>query len=227
MAKSQTGIRAWKSFRDKMAEPMSAPDSVYAMLFRIIIDQRLTGPIIESRLCRSLDVPRSTLRNALLKLEREGFLTHGDNRKFVVRRVTLKEFRESAQLRETLESEAAALAAGRISRESIAIMREDLDRHWTSFASQEVFWRLDDALHDLAADHCRNPLLAEAIRAVRLTTRLFDCRRPDHNFPLRRAIPTFDEHADILDALERGSPTRARKAMQAHTQCASRFKDGG
>lgn len=194
----------------------TASGPVHGALFRMILRQRLRGPLVESRLADELDVPRVTVRQALLKLETENLVVRGDNGGFLVRRVTRDEYLASAEVREILECEAAGLAAGRVPIEKIAFVRASMETFWTPAASHEALWRLDDELHDLVGEHCNNPVLASAVRSVRTTIRLYDAQFFERRRPPGRQEATLTEHLAILAALAGGRPDEARKAMHAH-----------
>jgi len=80
----------------------------------------------------------------------------------------------------------------------------------TSYHTQ-AHWQSDDRLHGLYIDHCGNPVMAEMIRALRVTTRLFEIAKLKD-----RLEPDSTEHLAILSALEAGDRRAARIAVQVH-----------
>jgi DNA-binding GntR family transcriptional regulator len=180
----------------------------------MIRDRRLRGgeAVIEARLADALGISRTPLREALQRLEGEGLMRKVANRSYVVRHVDLAEYLHSLKVREILEAEAAVLAVGAIPGDALAAVRHEITvlQEATAYHT-DAHWRSDDNLHGLAIDHCGNPVMADMIRALRVTTRLFEIAK------LRdRLQPDSTEHLVILEALEAGDRRAARAAVQAH-----------
>lgn len=180
----------------------------------MIQDRRLRGgeAIIEARLADALHISRTPLREALQRLEGEGMVRKVANRSYVVRHVDLSEYLHSMKVREILEAEAVALAIGVIPGEKIAAVRQEIDAlvHAPKYLT-DAHWRSDDNLHGLYIDHCSNPVMAEMIRALRVSTKLFEIARLQD-----RLVPDSTEHLAILDAIERGDAEAARRTVQRH-----------
>lgn len=193
----------------------------YRSIGDMIKDRRLKGGevIVEQRLADELGISRTPLREALQRLEGEGLVLKVANRSFVVRHVELKEYLQSLKVREVIEAEAAALAVGHIDPALMAEIREetlaitrivpyDTHAHWAS----------DDRVHNLFIDACGNDVMADIVRALRATTRLFEIARLAD-----RLGPDSREHIAILDALAEGDPKGARRAVAAHIRSLFRF----
>jgi len=193
----------------------------YKSVTELIRDRRLRGgdTIVESRLADQLNISRTPLREALQRLEGEGLVVKGNGRSFKVRHVDLGEYLQSLRVREILEPEAAAMAAGHIPRLELAAVRAEINslRDATAYHT-DAHWRSDDNLHELFARHCGNEVLAKAIRSFRVTTRLFEIARLAD-----RVQPDSVEHLAILEALEAEDPKAARKAVQFHIRSIGDF----
>lgn len=208
-------------------DPQSASGSVnlanlaYNSVYEMIKDRRLRGGevIIGARLADVLGISRTPLREALQRLEGEGLVVKGTGRSFVVRNVDLREYLYSLKVREILEAEAAALSCGRISRQALAQVRHEIEelRRATTYHT-DAHWRSDNALHGLYLDGCGNEVLAQMIRALRVTTRLFEIARLSD-----RLEPDSIEHLAILEALEAEDAKAARKAVVAHSKSLANF----
>lgn len=183
-------------------------------LFDMIRDRRLKGgeAVIEARLADTLGISRTPLREALQRLEGEGLVRKVANRSYVVRNVDLGEYLHSLKVREILEGEAAALAVGSIPDEALAAVRSEIESLLVAGVyDRKAHWRSDDNLHGLYIDHCGNPIMADLIRTLRVTTRLFDIARLKD-----RLGPDSGEHLVILEALEARDRRAARNAVQVH-----------
>ena len=153
------------------------------------------------------------------RLEGEGLLRKAANRSHVVRRVELKEYLQSLRVRETLEAEAAALAAGNLAARDVARVRGELERVGrTAPYDMLAHWRSDDEVHRLFIEACGNDVMIRMLLALRVTTQLFEIDRLAD-----RLDPDIREHQRILDALAAEDPKAARRATAAHIRSLFRF----
>lgn len=203
------------------AQGMNLSNLAHRAISDMIRDRRLKGgePITEARLAETLGISRTPLREALQRLEGEGLVRKVANRSYVVRLVDLAEYLHSLKVREILEGEAAALAIGMVPGEKLAAVRREIDvlRSSVSYHTH-AHWQSDDNLHALYIDHCGNPVMADLIRALRVTTRLFEIARLKD-----RVEPDSAEHLAILAALESGDRRGARHTVQIHCRSLREF----
>ncbi|GAB2856425.1 GntR family transcriptional regulator [Actinocorallia aurea] len=91
-------------------------ERVYASLREMIIDGRFQpgARLVERVLCEVLQVSRIPLREALPRLEADGFVRLLPRRGAVVRQITLRDIGDLFAVRESLEPLAARLAARRV-----------------------------------------------------------------------------------------------------------------
>ncbi len=193
----------------------------YRALSRMIQDRELRGgeSLTEQRLALDLGLSRTPLREAMQRLEGEGLLVKGANRSYTVRKVELGEYLQSLRVREVLEAEAAALAAGRAPAGALADTRaavlalERLEPYDT-----RAHWACDDQVHGLIIDNCGNDVMARILRELRTTTRLFEIATLAD-----RLGPDSREHLAIIDALAAGDAGAAHAAMAAHANSLFEF----
>ncbi|WMS42917.1 GntR family transcriptional regulator [Acuticoccus sp. MNP-M23] len=196
-------------------------DQAYQSLSLLIRERELRAgePLVEQHLAARLGVSRTPLRHAMQRLEAEGLLRKVANRSHIVRQVELKEYLQSLRVRETLEAEAAALAAGSVPEASIAHARQALESVRASRPYDMLaHWRSDDEVHRLFIDHCGNEVMTRIILSLRVTTQLFEIDRL-----VDRLEPDSREHELILDALEAGDAKATRRAVAAHIRSLFRF----
>ncbi|MFC4117975.1 FadR/GntR family transcriptional regulator [Nonomuraea zeae] len=180
----------------------------------------------EVRLAEELGVGRSTVREAVRLLEREGWLVvrHGSGT-FVadvpsgaaqdvhdlLRRARLL---EAFEVRRALEVEAARLAAGRIRPEDVEDLRERLRvRQERIGGDPQAFVEADLEFHQAVVELSGNAVLAGLYAAARpvLLPALVDLVVHES------AVPDMSyAHADLLSALERGDTEAAIDATVEH-----------
>ena len=142
-----------------------------ALLDRIAARQIGSGEVLEERrLAEELNVSRTPMRAALNRLLGEGILKRLSNGSVVVHAFGVTELLELLQIRQLLEGQAAAMAAGRIPGDKLAAVKarlEDVMRY--SAAGGESTWTADNEVHELVAAYCGNKsmaaMIADAARA--------------------------------------------------------------
>ncbi|KEA03676.1 transcriptional regulator [Agrobacterium sp. 13-626] len=191
----------------------SLSERAYDELSRLILTRKLPGGslVVEGRLAQQLDVSRTPMREAILRLAAEGLLIKQGSRSYAVRRVQPVEFFQALKVRELLEGEAVELAIGRIKPETIEALRSDILRLGALEAQAAEHWDTDDRLHMLFPEALGNCVLVRMIQQLRVITRLFELTSPSG-----RVAADAAEHVAILDAFAKGDGRRARAAMVTH-----------
>ena len=194
---------------------------VYAAIKDMIRRRQLRGGevIVESRIAAMLEVSRTPLREALQRLEGEGLVVKTANLSFVVRKVDLAEYLNSLNVRLLLEVEAVGLAINRIASEDIKAARNEIKALMQAAEfNREAHWRSDNNVHGLIFRACGNPVLANMIQTLRITTNLFEIDALSD-----RIEPDSAEHLALLDALDSHDSARAKRAMRKHINSLKTF----
>lgn len=212
---------AGRASGNELAGAASAEDAArnlgtraYDRLLDLILSGTLpAGTLLqEQALADELDISRTPVREALVRLETEGLVKRHVGRLLIVREVPVREFIEILRVRLVLESEAIVLACANAPAAELSALRrqhESLLARGSPDAENQA--RADDALHGLIVDACENTVLAELVRNLRRRTRIFNLKSlPD------RFVPGCSEHLDIVDALECRDEERARRALVTH-----------
>ncbi len=198
---------------ERMQSELNLADQAHAKLTRLILQKQLPGgtTVVEARLAEQLQISRTPMREAMLRLAAERLLVKHGTRSFAVRIVTPAEFFQSMKVRELLELEAIAGSAGKVTAARIAAIERDVAHLATARTQERAHWDADDRLHQLFADACGNEVLARMIRDARVSTRLFEITRP-----FARVQADGAEHLAILAAFAADDVKGARRAMQKH-----------
>jgi len=188
------------------------------LLDRILGGELSGGAIIEERaLTEELGLSRTPLREALGRLEGEGYLIR-QGRKLVVHTVTERDLMEILHMRKVLEAEAVSLATPRLTADQIATLRAALSSLEPPANPTPVERRrVDDMLHGAIAEASGNRRLAATVDDLRAKTRAISVRLLDEvTYP----VLDFNEHMAILHAIEMRNPELARLSMLAHLESA-------
>ena len=187
--------------------------TAFDALSQMILSGELAGGDVvnERRLAEQLGFSRTPVREALGRLEGEGYLRRS-GRTLIVSAVDLGEVVEILAVRRVLEAEAARLAVGRMTAETLGTVRDAiLGMRRVEEVAPDHHWTVDDLLHLSLARASGNRLLAHLVADLRRRTRMFGLSRIPTRFE-----PGKGEHLDILDAVERGAADDAAAAMQRH-----------
>ena len=191
--------------------------TAYDFVLEMIVNRELpSGTIIQERkLAGSLGVSRTPMRDALGRLEGEGWLVRLTDRLLSVKAVTLDEYLQALQVRRLLETRAIVMATPRIEKPILERLRAEV-RKLSSHKNPtyDMHWKLDGDIHGTISQGCGNAIMASVIADLRRLTQLFESQ----TFP-RRIKPGCAEHLAILDALIAGDAGKASKAMRVHLDC--------
>jgi DNA-binding GntR family transcriptional regulator len=199
----------------------SRADEVYEQLkrdiaaFELVPGDRFT----ENELCERLEVSRTPVRQALFRLQQEGFVEVLFRSGWRVLPFDFEQFEQLYDLRMVLETTAAQRLCADGDRIDRALL-DALAAIWTVPAAE----RSDDMVQVAAWDEQFHTSLvaaagnAEMARVHReLTERIRIIRRLD--FTQRARIEaTYEEHAKILKAIQRKRGDQAAMLLRAHIE---------
>jgi DNA-binding GntR family transcriptional regulator len=202
-----------------MTVALRASDRAYLALRAEIIDWELPpGSILgEVEQSARLGISRTPLREALARLTADGLVRTQAGRGLVVTDISIENIRELFEVRQSLESQAARLAAIRhdgdlfreLSREFLAVPQllehDDPARH----AYYGLVERFDRAVDDAAS----NPYLVAALNGLR--THLVRVRRLAKDNPARLSVAAR-EHLLIVQAIADRDADLAAHATHVH-----------
>jgi DNA-binding GntR family transcriptional regulator len=191
----------------------SLAERAYDALSRLVLTRKLPGGslVVESRLAEQLDISRTPIREAILRLAAEGLLIKQGSRSYAVRRVQPVEFFQALKVRELVEGEAVELAIGRVPLTVVEELRDKVLELGRLDKQDAAHWDMDDRLHLLFPEALNNGVMVRVIRELRIVTRLFELTSPSG-----RVASDASEHIAILDAAAEGNARRARAAMVTH-----------
>jgi len=199
----------------------SRADEVYEQLKRDVAEFRLVpgDRFTEHEVSERLEVSRTPVRQALYRLQQEGFVEVLFRSGWRVLPFDFERFEQLYDLRMVLETTAVhriCAGDGRVDGELLA----QLAAIWlvpvaarSSDAAQVAAW--DEAFHCSLVAAAGNAEMARVHREV--TERIRIIRRLDFTKQVRIAA-TYDEHARILKAVQRGRGEQAALLLRAHIE---------
>lgn len=150
-----------------------------------------------------LGTSRTPLREALLQLEWEGFVTIRPRRGILVKPLGLDDIRHLYEIIGALESAAILSGAPRLTARAVARMRSLNDAMRTALAGDDFSRYYDRNLrfHDVYLDATDNGSLQRTVRVLK--ERLYDFPRRQ-GFVKEWEVTSTGEHAAIVEHLARG-----------------------
>ncbi|MGI9389415.1 MAG: GntR family transcriptional regulator [Boseongicola sp.] len=192
-------------------------DRVYEALRAAILslDFEPGAVLRKGEICEQLGVSRTPVSDAILKLEAEGLVEVIPQSATRVSKMSMKEIREDAFMREALEVSAVEYAAEHRSDELIARLTRNLRMQVSQVEDGdfEDFFKTDQEFHRLILDCCKIERLHETVRFV--SNHIDRARLLMVPMPGRTA-DSVKEHHDVVDAIRKADPEGARAAMQNH-----------
>lgn len=200
--------------------PRTLADTAYGALKRDILDFRLApgDRFTETEIAERLQVSRTPVREALFRLEREGYLEVRQRNGWLVKPLDFNTLDHFYELRSVLEVAAVhAICAPRHAPDALRALHSLADI-WLvddTERSSDGEWLadLDERFHIDSVAAAGNPEISRVHRAA--TERIRIVRRLDFTLP-DRVGKTYEEHGTILQALLAGDAGNAARLLQSH-----------
>lgn len=202
-----------------------APQTVHIQTATKLRDAILTGyfkpgaRLVEANLCELMNVSRTSVREALRRLEAERLIVIIPNRGPSVAKISWEEAEQIYQVRAMLEGEAAAMFATRASRDDLKKMRAALDAFAEAAAENDAMGRLNatSQFYEVMLGGCGNQVIREMLDHLVARINFLRARsmsRPD------RSRYSLAEMRRILSAIQKKDVDLARKAAVDHVNAA-------
>ena len=173
--------------------------------------------IMEIQLAEELGVSRTPVREAIRKLELEGYVVMMPRRGTYVANMSIRDINEIFEIRTSLESLSNGLAAEHITDEEL----EHLQRLlviigvYIKEGNMEKIVETDIEFHDLMYHAARNQRLVGIISNLRDQLTRFRTLSMSHP---GRLEATLEEHKAIVEAIANGDRRSASKAAERHME---------
>lgn len=202
-----------------------SPQTVQSQVVSKLRDAILSGHfqpgerLVESALCEMANVSRSSIREALRRLEAEKLIVIVPNKGPSVAKITWEEAEDIYQVRALLEGGAAYLFATRVTDEDIKKMRAALRNFERAVKENDAVARLHTTTEFYAVmlGGCGNRVIREVIEGLLARINLLRFHSMSQS---GRSRFSSRELRRILQAFEKKDPEAARLATVEHIKAA-------
>lgn len=195
--------------------------------------------IPERTMLEKYGTSRGTLREALRLLEVQGVISlkpgarggpvlrmpdgsHLASTMVLLMQLRGAPFRTIVEVRSALEPMISALAAERISRESLDELQDTIDQMHRDIDDQESFLEANKRFHDVIAQASGNALFGYMVDSL---LGIMDGTALGVDYPGHRRAAIVTAHEEIFDALESHDPTAAQTRMRQHIEAYERYAE--
>lgn len=197
---------------------LSQSERAYQDLKRRILDNEMPAGFqaLEQELAELLGMSRTPVREALIRLADEGIVEIRPRHGMRILPISVADMREIYEILTGLESTAAEVVAARgLSDEKLAALR-------TAVSDMDIALSKDDLKGWASADERFHNLLVEYSGNERLRTWVNTCRDQAHRARMAtlrlrpKPVDSNEDHAAVVEAIERGDAEAARRIHHRH-----------
>ncbi|HUD32989.1 MAG TPA: GntR family transcriptional regulator [Variovorax sp.] len=169
----------------------------------------------EQVLCTRFQASRTPVREAMLQLAAEGFVTAGSRSGVVIPKLSIARLRELLELLAEMEAAAAKFATRRLDGRGRDVLREAFGRCEAAAALGDAaaYQDANDRFHQAIHDAARNETLTHQIHSLRTRCAAYTHHRFESPGRIGRSL---EEHRHLLAGIESGDPARGHAAMLDH-----------
>ncbi len=194
-------------------------ESIYALIYKNIVNFNLKpGTMIsEKDISEKLNVSRTPVREAFIRLSQEGLVTIIPQKGTFVSKIDLARVQEERFLRESLECAVVELFADYHSEESIDRLRLNLKKQQAAIEQKDYakFLDYDDQFHGIMFDETKKQLCYNL-----LTSFSGHYRRIRYLSVLMAGLSgvNMQHHVSIVEAVEQHDAAEASAIMRTHVR---------
>ncbi|ABR46780.1 transcriptional regulator, GntR family [Alkaliphilus metalliredigens QYMF] len=193
-------------------------DKAYNLIKEQIIKCQLMpgSDLSEAQIAMELGISRTPVREAVLQLNREGFITIYPRKGMIVSSISVKDIQEVFQIREMIEPHMAKTACKNMSKEYLLGLKEKFKaiKFGLDSASDMAYFDLDIEFHKYILERGNNNHLIRFMNEIfDLDYRIRVMSTLDRDDVEKRSSP---EHFDIIDALISKDEKRIEDTIRRH-----------
>jgi DNA-binding GntR family transcriptional regulator len=165
-----------------------------------------------NQIMKQLNISRTPLRDALLQLQSERFVTFLPQRGIRINELTQKDIENLYEMLGALDSRILLAVFDRIGEREIEQMKQ-INKVMGEYLEDQFFmryWNLNTAFHNVYLNLSSNTLILDHINIVR--QRLFEFSKKD--WSLKRKQVIHSEHETLIEIIEKGDAIAAADFMR-------------
>lgn len=196
---------------------MSSTDISYKIILEMILDGAMIPGerVPQDTFAELFSMSKTPIRDAILRLESEGFVEKSDKAGYQVADVEYRDYRNFCEFRRIIESNAAYYAAVNITIQELKALKDCHERMHKAVEERalEQFIGLDEEFHWLIVQASHNSFLIDAYLGYMGKRKFYTSLsvRGNENY-----VRFKNKHDDIYDAIVHNREQEAKKAMESH-----------
>jgi DNA-binding GntR family transcriptional regulator len=165
-----------------------------------------------NQMMKQMNISRTPLRDALLQLQNEGFVTFLPQRGIQINKLTQKDIENMYEMLGALDSLVLLAVFDRIGMRETEQMKQINEEMGENLAEQNFmrYWNLNTAFHNVYLRLSSNELILNYITIIR--QRLFEFGKKD--WSLRRKQVIHNEHLTLIELIGKGDAIEAADFMR-------------
>ncbi|MDA4844958.1 GntR family transcriptional regulator [Hoeflea poritis] len=191
-------------------------DIVYDQLLEAIQSGTISSNerLVQEKLAEEMQISRTPVREALLRLEQDGILTSSSRGGFSIHRMTNSEVKELYQARAAVEGQAVRILAAQNDAEKNKALRATIEREENiSSSSIRAYFEANRKIHRRLVELSDNRYLIEMFDNIWNRGVSYNLFAAIDKIDLSAS---FGDHIRLVEAIETGNPTFAMDAIIDH-----------
>lgn len=201
--------------------PLSEPPSLDKLAYEKIKQAILTfqflpnQALVEGELAAQLGISKTPVRDALMRLEKEGLVTRVPYKGTYVSDINNQDMANIFQIRIVLEGLAVRLAVEALDEEDFSRMQVLITEHARAIHDRDVLAtsRINSDFHNVIIQHCSNERLIQMLHNLDDHLKRYRLLSISQGMRSDKSVP---EHQAILDAAQKRDADAAELAMKQH-----------
>ncbi len=187
---------------------------VYEYLRKELKEERLNPGMFVSinQIIKKMGISRTPLRDALLQLQTEGFVTFLPQRGIRINELTQQDIEDMYEMLGALDSRILLSVFNKLGSGEIEQMKQiNQDMH-TNMSEDRFYqyWDLNTAFHHVYLDLSSNVPILNQLNIIR--QRLFEFGKKDWSMKMREM--NYNEHLEMIVLIEKGEAVQAADFMR-------------
>lgn len=201
--------------------PLSEPPSLDKLAYEKIKEAILTfqflpnQALVEGELASQLGISKTPVRDALMRLEKEGLVTRIPYKGTYVSDINNQDMANIFQIRIVLEGLAIRLATDNLTEEDLAQMQQSINDYSKALQDKDVSRssRINSEFHNIIIQRCSNPRLVTMLHNLDDHLKRYRLLSISQGTRTDKSVP---EHQRILEACRLRNAQAAEEAMRQH-----------